>query len=143
MKKIRLGIAEDSEVLREALIKLFHAQLDIEVVLAADNGADLLNQLEIVQPDIILMDIKMPHIDGVEATKIVLKKYPSIKIIAHTNYDLEYNIIKMHSLGVKGFIGKSKDPYELVNAIRAVQSTGYYMTDQTFCVLAEYIRNRG
>lgn len=142
MKKISLAIADDDEVLRIALTKLFQTQKDIKLLFVADNGVELLHQLETTQPDIILMDIRMPHLDGVEATKKVLERYPSIKIIAHTNYDLPKNIIEMHRLGVKGFISKSSDTEELVNAIRTVHTTGYYLTDETFFVLKDYIRKR-
>lgn len=137
--RIELAIAEDDDVLREALMKLFHTEVDMVVVLAAVNGSDLLQQLTRVQPDVILMDIRMPVMDGVEATRQVLARYPHAKVIAHTNYADETTIIAMYRLGVKSFIGKSANTAELLNAIRVVHNGGNYMTNETLAIFNEHL----
>jgi len=76
---IKLGIAEDSKQFREAIKRLIHTEKDIEIFLEAVNGCDLLEKLGRVEPDIILMDIRMPLMNGIEASLILRKRYPSIK----------------------------------------------------------------
>ena len=129
MNKIKVAIADDDERLRKSLVLLLHTYADVNVMLQAYNGKDLIEQLQANKPDIILMDISMPEMGGVEATINVKKLYPEQKIIAYSLYNFEVNIIEMYSLGVKSFIGKDDKPDELVRAIRTVHSGGAYMTN--------------
>lgn len=130
MTKIKLAIVDDCEQFRKAIIRLIHSENDIKVILEAENGLQLLDQLKSRMPDIILMDIRMPKMDGIEATEKIKEHYPNLKIIAYSQYDQEENIIKMNINGVKSFIGKEDDPEELFKAIRIVNSGGVYMTDK-------------
>ena len=110
MRKIKIAIADDHEKSRYALTKFIHLETDLEVVLQVENGVQLMEMLKTVTPDIILMDIRMPKMNGFEASEIVKKTYPDIKIIAFSQYDFETNIIEMNIRGVKSFIGKEDDP---------------------------------
>lgn len=129
MNKIKVAIANDDDKLRKSLVLLLHTYADITVMLQAHNGKDLIEQLQTIRPDIILMDISMPEMGGVEATIKVKKLYPEQKIIAYSIYNFEANIIEMYAHGVKSFIGKDDKPDELVRAIRTVHSGGAYMTN--------------
>jgi DNA-binding NarL/FixJ family response regulator len=126
MGKIKLAIADDSLQLQKALVTVFEAEKDFELVLRANNGLDLLAKLKVVTclPDIILMDIQMPEMSGIDATKHIHKHYPSIKIIAFSQFDNEPNVLKMYSLGVKSFIGKDDGMDTLFNAIKVVHGGG-------------------
>jgi two-component system response regulator DegU len=135
MNKIRLAIVDDQEMARKATIRLLSLEKDLEVILEAEHGIDLLQKLPKSNPDIILMDIQMPKMNGIEATEKVLAQYPNIKIIALTQFDNEQNIIEMYSRGVKSFFSKGHDPSELVKAIRVIQSGGVYVTDKAFKIL--------
>jgi len=128
MSKIKLAIADDNKMFREATIKLIETERDLEVILEADNGKQLLEQLQTITPDIILMDIQMNVMDGFEATKAVNELYPTIKIIALTLCDNGNNITEMYKLGVQSLIGKEEHYDELFFAIRAVNNGGCYMT---------------
>lgn len=132
MTKIKLAIADDSEKFRKAIIRLIHFEHDLEVILEAENGVDLITQLETGSPDVILMDIRMPVMDGIVATDKIKQLYPHLKIIAYSQYDQEENIIKMNIHGVKSFIGKEDEPEELLKAIRIVHDGGR-LHDKSFC----------
>ena len=139
MKKIKLAIAEDNEKFRNAIMRLIHLENDLQVVLQAENGKGLLEQLKTITPDIILMDIRMPEMDGIEASIRVKELYPNIKIIAFSQYDQEANIVEMNIHGVKSFIGKEDDPEELFKAIRIVNDGGVYMTDRSAKIVQSYL----
>jgi two-component system NarL family response regulator len=129
MSKIKIAIADDNKQFRRAIKALFKTERDFEIILEADNGVHLLEQLKTEQPDIVLMDIRMPRMDGIEASKKVKEIYPNIKIITFSQYDYESNIVEMYAIGVKSFIGKGDSPDELFKAIRTVHTSGSYMTD--------------
>jgi DNA-binding NarL/FixJ family response regulator len=136
---IKLGIAEDHNQFRKALKRLIHTEKDIEVILEADNGHDLIEKLRDVQPDIVLMDIRMPIMNGIEASLILKERYPAIKVIAFSQYDQENNIIEMNINGVKSFIGKEDHYEELFKSIRIVYSGGVYMTDRSAAIVQKHL----
>lgn len=139
MGKIKLAIADDHPKLHQAITLLLNTQPDFEIVLHAENGLDLIEKLEAVLPDVILMDISMPKMNGILATDQVLKLYPSIKIIAYSLYDNESNIVEMYLHGVKSFIGKEDPPEELFRSIRTVYAGGAYMTDLALSIVQKYL----
>jgi two-component system nitrate/nitrite response regulator NarL len=130
MTKIKLAIVDDCEQFRKAFIRLIRLESDLEMMLEAENGLHLLVQLKNKTPDIILMDISMPIMNGIEATDKIKKLYPYLKIIAYSQYDIEANISQMYIHGVESFIGKEDDPEELFKAIRIVHSGGVYLTEK-------------
>lgn len=142
MNKIRLAITEDNEKFRSAIIRLINMEDDLEVVLQANNGKHLLELLNTVIPDIILMDIRMPVMDGIETSARVKELYPNLKIIAFSQYDQADNIITMNINGVKSFIGKEDDSEELFRAIRIVYKGGVYMTDRSAEIVQRYLSNK-
>ncbi|MCE2996029.1 MAG: response regulator [Cyclobacteriaceae bacterium] len=141
MQKIRLAVVDDHEKFRKAITRLIHFESDMEVVLQAENGEHLLELLKIKAVDLILMDIRMPKMDGFMASEKVKKLYPNIKIIAFSQYDLEANIIEMNIRGVKSFVGKEDEPRELFKAIRTVINGGVYMTDRSAEIVQRYLLN--
>ena len=141
MTKIKLAITGDHEKFRKAIIRTIHLEEDIEVIIEAENGADLLEQLKIKTPDIVLMVIRMPVMNGVEATDEIKEHYPHLKVIAYSQYDLESNIIEMYAHGVKSFIGKEDEPEELFKAIRLVYDGGAYLTSRSAQIVQNYLKN--
>ena len=95
----------------------------------ADNGEDLLKGLEVQTPDVIIMDLKMPIMDGLEATKAVRKKYPSIKVLVVSMYDDDKFIIHLMENGANGYLLKNAEPDEIRRSIYAVHENGYYFND--------------
>jgi two-component system, NarL family, response regulator DegU len=141
MGKITVGIADDHAFTRKSFVKfvrLLHAN-EIDVVLEADNGRDLLTQLQSCQPEIILMDIRMPIMDGAEATLHVRDRYPKIHVIVRSGLDLEQNIIEMNKLGVKSFISKSEPVEEVIKAIQLVKQGGHYFPEEVEKIWSRYL----
>ena len=129
MSKIKIAIADDYKIFRDGLKVGLSADDNLEVILEADNGEDLLNALVTIKPDVILMDLKMPLLDGMEATKIVRKKYPAIKVLVVTMYEDDKFIIHLMENGANGYLLKNAEPDEIRKSIYAVHENGYYFND--------------
>lgn len=129
MSKIKIAIADDYKIFREGLKVGLSADEALEVVLEADNGEDLLKALENETPDVILMDLKMPIMDGMEATKEVRKKYPSVKVLVVSMYEDDKFIIHLMENGANGYLLKNTEPDEIRRSIYAVHENGYYFND--------------
>ena len=129
MKKIKIAIADDYKIYRDGLKVGLAADNNMEVVLEADNGEDLLNGLEKSQPDVIIMDLKMPIMDGMEATKEVRKKFSTIKVLVVTMYEDDKFIIHLMENGANGYLLKNADSDEIRKSIYAVHENGYYFND--------------
>ena len=129
MKRIKIAIADDYKIFREGL-KVSLAQDDNMVVLfEVDNGEDLMKELESVSPDVIIMDLKMPIMDGMEATQLIRKKNTKIKILVVSMYDNDKFIIHLMEIGANGYLLKNAEPEEIRKAIYAVHENGYYFND--------------
>lgn len=129
MKKIKIAIADDYKIYRDGLKVGLAADNNMEVVLEADNGEDLLNGLEKSRPDVIIMDLKMPIMDGMEATKEVRKKFSEIKVLVVTMYEDDKFIIHLMENGANGYLLKNADSDEIRKSIYAVHENGYYFND--------------
>jgi DNA-binding NarL/FixJ family response regulator len=129
MKRIKIAIADDYKIFREGLKVGLSADDALEVVLEADNGEDLLKGLENETPDVILMDLKMPIMDGMEATKEVRKKYPAVKVLVVSMYEDDKFIIHLMENGANGYLLKNTEPDEIRRSIYAVHENGYYFND--------------
>ncbi len=129
MSKIKIAIADDYKIFRDGLKVGLSADENLDVMMEADNGEDLLKALETTIPDVILMDLKMPIMDGMEATKAVRKKYPSIKVLVVTMYEDDKFIIHMMENGANGYLLKNAESEEIRKSIYAVHENGYYFND--------------
>lgn len=129
MSKIRLAIADDYKIFRDGLKVGMCEDENLEVLLEAENGQELLTALKKTTVDVILMDLKMPVMDGMEATKEVRKHFPDVKILVVTMYDDEKFIIHLMENGANGYLLKNAEPDEIIKAIYTVVETGYYFND--------------
>lgn len=128
--KIRVALVDDHQLFREGLKFVLSDIKNTEVISETSNGAEFLDHLDTLQPDLILMDIAMPEMDGIEATKRALARYPDLKIIALSMFGEEAYYTKMMNAGVRGFIIKESGFEELEVAIREVLSGGTYFSQK-------------
>ena len=128
--KINLIIAEDHALYLKALDNIMKSQENINLVTTAINGVDLLEKLEIHSTDLILLDIRMPKMDGIEAAKIIKEKYPKIKIIMLTMHNHASMIKQMLQMGIHGYILKNTDIAEMIKAFSIVMDGGTYYGDE-------------
>lgn len=127
---IRLVIADDSPVFRKGLahsISLERYQ-SIQIVGEANNGENLIKEVEYKQPDIALTDLRMPLLDGFEASRIINKKFSSTSVIALTMFNDDESIYQMFETGAKGYLTKDADVEEIIDAIKTV-----YAGDMYYC----------
>ncbi len=117
---MKIIVVDDHQIVRDGISLLLMTKPDIEVIGEASNGEDLLNMLKSLSPDIIIMDISMPKITGIEATKIITEKYPTIKIIIFSSHSQGENVVKAIQAGAKGILPKNTVREELVEAINTV-----------------------
>jgi DNA-binding NarL/FixJ family response regulator len=123
-RRIRVLIVDDHRVVRDGLKSVLELQTDIEVVGQAENGKEALQKVGELGPDIVVMDIVMPEMNGLEATKQIYKKYPKTRVVMLSQYDDDANILAAEQLGAYGFIPKRAASSQVVNAIRAIHYVG-------------------
>jgi DNA-binding NarL/FixJ family response regulator len=97
----------------------------------------------VVKPEVVLLDIRMPNLDGFETTKIVLEEYPNIKIIVLTMHEEERHIIKMIELGVNGYLMKNASPDEVLECIRSVMEYDYYFNNKITNIMRKVMMYKG
>jgi DNA-binding NarL/FixJ family response regulator len=129
MGVIKVAIADDHKIFRKGVILSLRPYSAIKFVQEAENGQELLDGLAASEPDVVLMDLRMPQKDGIETTKIIAKQFPSIHIIALTMYEDERFVSHMMEIGANGYLLKSADPSEIKRAIIEVATKGYYLNN--------------
>lgn len=126
---IKVAIADDHKIFRKGVILSLRPYTNIKFVLEAENGEELIKEIPGNEPDVILMDLRMPGKDGMEATKIISKQYPQIKIVVLTMYEDERFVYHMMENGANGYLLKNAEPQEIRRAIMDVYEKGYYLNN--------------
>jgi DNA-binding NarL/FixJ family response regulator len=126
--KIRVLLVDDHSFIRRALKISLGDETSLEIVGEAENGQVAITQVELLKPDVVLMDVQMPHLDGVEATKQICDRFPTTKVLILTVDDTEEYISQALKFGASGYILKNTLPEELSFAIQAVYR-GYMHLD--------------
>lgn len=140
-KVLDVIIVDDHSLFRNGLKILLTTSGNFNVIAEAENGKEFLDLLPHVQPDIVLMDIDMPVLDGIEATKEALKKYPNLKVITLSMFGEEEYYYKMIEAGVKGFLLKNSDINEVKNALITVYQGGKYFSQELLYNVVKNIRS--
>ncbi|MBL0267859.1 MAG: response regulator transcription factor [Chitinophagaceae bacterium] len=131
-KPIRLLIADDHDLVREGYATFLGGLEGFHFTGAAKNGKELLEMIPVLQPDIIITDIQMPLMNGIEATEIITRQYPDIPVIALTVFGEEHQVMKMLQAGARGYLQKSSLKEELLDAIEALkEKENYYLCKET------------
>jgi DNA-binding NarL/FixJ family response regulator len=136
---IRIIIADDHEIFRDGFKVMLKKQTEVEVIGEAENGRELLELAKTHQPDVVITDVKMPLMDGIEATKQIKKELPHIEVIALTMFDEENLVIDMLEAGAKGYLLKNTNKAEVVQAVKAVYRQETYYCNSTSNKLAQMI----
>jgi two-component system response regulator NreC len=128
MPKIRVLIVDDHTLLRDGICALLDLVPDMEVVGEAGNGREALERVRELQPDVVLMDIEMPLMDGLEASRRIHGRYPATKVLILSQYDDTEHVLDAVEAGVQGFVDKTAASAELVASIRSVHCGDSYLS---------------
>jgi DNA-binding NarL/FixJ family response regulator len=142
MGDIKVAIADDHKIFRKGVILSLRHYTNLKFVLEADNGQELLNNIEEAKPDVVLMDLRMPVKDGIETTKYINLHYPDILVIVLTMHEDERFVSHLMENGANGYLLKSTDPSEIKKAITDVVSKGYYLNNFVNRILLKKSHNR-
>jgi len=138
-KKIKIFIVDDHDIFRDGIKLLISSGNTAEIIGEACNGQEFLDKVESVKPDVTLMDIAMPVLDGIETSKRVHEMYPDLKLLALTMFGDEKYYYQMIQSGVKGFVLKSSGISELLKAINEVNNGGSYFSNELLVKLISNI----
>ena len=120
MAHIRLMIADDHKLFREGIKALLAVTDDIEIIAEAENGDSAIQICRELQPDLVLMDINMPGLNGIKATEQILEKQPQTRIVMLTMLEDDASVFNAMRVGARGYLLKGADPKEVLSVIRAV-----------------------
>jgi DNA-binding NarL/FixJ family response regulator len=129
MDKIKYAIADDHKNFRRGIIAALADTPELKLVLEAENGKELLNGLPKTKPDVILLDLKMPEMDGIETTTQIRKTNEDVKIIIISMYDDDKYVVHLMEIGANGYLLKNAEPEEIKTAIFTAFENGYYFSE--------------
>ncbi len=136
---IRILLADDHKILREGLVALLEKQPDLKILGEAEDGRTAVRMVMQMRPDVVIMDINMPDLNGVEATRQIIKELPGVKVIALSVHSNNYIIKGMLQAGASGYLLKYSSSKELINAIHSVMDKQIYLSPEiTGIVVDEY-----
>ncbi len=127
MSPIRLLLVDDHTIVRAGIRVLLETESDMEIIGEAETGRQALEMIAEQEPDVVVMDIAMPEMDGFEATRRIKAEHPDCAVLVLTMYDNEQYFFEALAAGAAGYVPKKAAPVALVNAIRAVQGGGVYL----------------
>jgi DNA-binding NarL/FixJ family response regulator len=129
MEVIKVAIADDHKIFRKGVILSLRPFTNIKFVLEADNGDQLLEGIAANEPDVVLMDLRMPGKDGIETTRALSKQYPNIHVIVLSMYEDDRFVSHMMENGASGYLLKNAEPQEIRRAVMDVYEKGYYLNN--------------
>lgn len=141
--KIKIALADDELLFRQGLKAILESIDTIDVVFDAKNGQHLIDLLMTsnLLPEIVITDLKMPELNGVEVTKLIRKEFPNIKVIALTSYFNKPFILNMISIGAVAYLAKNSTPALMIKTITEVSKKGFYYDEQVMTFIHESIVN--
>lgn len=138
---LKIALTDDHTIFRKSLALLINTFSDMEVVVQASNGNDLLAQLSAIAVDIVLLDLQMPVMDGFVTCQELHRLYPDLKILILSHLDSIENISRVMELGVDGYFTKSADPGELQLALQKLTASGFYFEKSLSEVITQILQN--
>jgi DNA-binding NarL/FixJ family response regulator len=139
-KRVRVLIADDQTLFREGIKDLLENERMVEVIGEAADGQDVIRQARKLKPDVILMDIKLPQIDGIAATRQIRKECPNTNVLILSSYEDEAHVMESIQAGANGYLSKMLPASELVNALKAFANDGVMIPQQVMGKLIAGLR---
>lgn len=129
MTKIKLALVDDHNLFRRGIASILGQVADFDLVLEASNGQEFIDKIPRKMPDVVLLDLQMPVLDGTATADYLREHYPLIKIIVLTMHDEDRMVLHLLEKGVSGYLLKDSDPDEVERAIRKVMDEGVYLNE--------------
>ena len=142
MQKIKILVVDDHAIMRDGIRALLDLHDDLELVGEASEGNEVIEKVRELSPDVIVMDIAMPGMDGLEATRRITRKNPSVKVLVLTQHDNKEYVLSAIKSGAAGYVPKKALGSELVSAIRAVYQGDSFLYPSAAAVLIEGYRKQ-
>ena len=143
MNPVQVILADDHALFRQGLARLLSAESDITITAQASTGREVLDRLRAKRVDVVLMDITMPDVDGIKATRSIVERYPSVKVLILSGREDRDALFSAIEAGAKGYVLKDADPEELAQAIRVVAEGGSFVSASVTPKLLEGVREMG
>lgn len=144
MANIRIALADDHKIVRDGIKTLLESQPEITVVAEASNGKEILEKVDENGIDLVIMDINMPEMDGITATKGLKEKHPNVKVLALTMSNDDLHVRQMIQAGASGYIMKSAGRKELKSAIETIMGGKHYFSDEaTHSIMMDLVKGKG
>ena len=141
--RIRVIIADDHTIVRSGVRLLIESESDIEVVGEAIDGHEAISLVETIQPDVVIMDIGMPELDGLGATRQIKAQWPEVNVLVLTMHREDEYFFEMLRAGASGYVLKGGDTRDLVHAVRIVASGEVFLYPSMAQILVQDFLNRG
>ncbi|MBS1532498.1 MAG: response regulator transcription factor [Bacteroidetes bacterium] len=143
MKPINLAIADDHKIFRNGLKATLEDYPDFNLMVEASNGRELIGLLSEHTPDVVLMDIKMPEMDGMQTTAYINQNHKSVKVLALSMHNEDKYIVDMMRAGASGYLLKNAEPEEIIEAILTVHNKGFYFNEHLSVTLIKQLVGPG
>ena len=128
-QQIKVSIADDHKIFRDGIRMALKDKEYLKILWEAEDGKDLMHKLQLKIPDVLLMDIRMPEMDGINAISLIRKEYEAVKIIVLTMYDDQEMITRMMEMGANAYLTKTTDPEEIYQAILTCMNDDFYFNE--------------
>jgi DNA-binding NarL/FixJ family response regulator len=141
MPDIRVLIVDDDPLVRSALSHFVSRDPEIKVIAQAEDGVEAIATVEREQPDVVMMDVQMPEMDGIEATGVIVQRWPNVRVLAVTTLDGRDTVLPMLSAGASGYLLKDSSAEEIVVGVREVYSGQSSLSPRIASMLIKHVRD--
>ncbi|MEU4015020.1 response regulator transcription factor [Microbacterium sp. NPDC028030] len=141
MQEIRVVIVDDDPLVRSALSHFVSRDPNITVIAQAEDGVEAISTVEREQPDVVMMDVQMPEMDGIEATGVIAERWPHVRVLAVTTLDGSDTVLPMLSAGASGYLLKDSSAEEIVTGVREVHSGASSLSPRIASMLIKHVRD--
>lgn len=141
MQEIRVVIVDDDPLVRSALSHFVSRDPEITVIAQAEDGVEAIATVDREQPDVVMMDVQMPEMDGIEATAVIAERWPHVRVLAVTTLDGSDTVLPMLSAGASGYLLKDSSAEEIVTGVREVYSGASSLSPRIASMLIRHVRD--